>query len=103
MHEILRLLPAGAFVLDLGSRTGSFAANPEWVTVRVDMEVPTEGLRTFVAARAEALTFRKGQFVAVISNHSLEHFERLEQALDEITRVIDPKSSCILPCRIRRL
>lgn len=52
MHEILRLLPAG--VLDLGSRTGSFAANPEWVTVRVDLEVPTEGLRTIVAARAES-------------------------------------------------
>ena len=90
MHEILRLLPAGAFVLDLGSRTGSFAANPEWVTVRVDLEVPTEGLRTFVAARAEALPFRNGQFAAVISNHSLEHFEGLEQALDEIRRVIDP-------------
>jgi hypothetical protein len=26
----------------------------------------------------------------VISNHSLEHFEGLEQALDEIRRVIDP-------------
>jgi hypothetical protein len=52
MHEILRLLPAG--VLDLGSRTGSFAADPERVTVRVDLEVPTEGLRTFVAARAES-------------------------------------------------
>lgn len=26
----------------------------------------------------------------MISNHSLEHFEGLEQALDEIRRVIDP-------------
>lgn len=34
--------------------------------------------------------FRNGQFAAVISNRSLEHFEGLEQALDEIRRVIDP-------------
>lgn len=38
----------------------------------------------------KALPFRNGQFAAVISNHSLEHFEGLEQALDEIRRVIDP-------------
>ena len=90
MHEILRLLPSGTFVLDLGSRTGSFAAEPEWTAVRVDAEVPAECPRTFVPARAEALPFRNGQFVAVISNHSLEHFEGLEQVLDEIRRVIDP-------------
>src|SRR5690242_13899412 len=87
MHEILRLLPARAIILDLGSRTGSFAADPEWITVRVDVEVPTECPRTFVAARAEALPFRNGQFSAVILNHSLEHFEGLDQALDEISRV----------------
>lgn len=90
MHEILRLLPAGAFVLDLGSRTGSFAAEPGWIAVRVDLEVPAGRLPGFVAARAEALPFRDGQFAAVISNHSLEHFEGLAEALAEIGRVIDP-------------
>ncbi len=90
VHDILRLLPPGAFVLDLGSRTGSFAAEPGWITVRVDAEVPAECPSTFVAARAEALPFRDGQFTAVISNHSLEHFEGLEAALEEIRRVIEP-------------
>ena len=52
--------------------------------------MPAERPRTFVAARAEALPFRNGQFAAVISNHSLEHFEGLDKALDEIGRVIDP-------------
>jgi SAM-dependent methyltransferase/DNA-directed RNA polymerase subunit RPC12/RpoP len=92
MHEILRRLPVGAFVLDLGSRTGSFAASAEWIAVRVDAEVPDQCPRTFVAARAEALPFRNGQFAALISNHSLEHFEGLEHALDEIGRVIGPDS-----------
>jgi SAM-dependent methyltransferase len=90
MHEILRLLPARAFVLDLGSRTGSFTAEPGWIAVRVDVEVPAGCPPTFVAARAEALPFRNGQFAAVISNHSLEHFGGLEEALDEIGRVTDP-------------
>jgi ubiquinone/menaquinone biosynthesis C-methylase UbiE len=44
-----------------------------------------------VTARAEALPFRTGQFAAVISNHSLEHFEGLEEALDEIGQVINPQ------------
>ena len=90
MHEIFRLLPARALILDLGSGTGSFAAEPEWVAVRVDAKVPRARPITFVAARAEALPFRNRQFTAVIANHSLEHFERLEEALGEIGRVIDP-------------
>ena len=88
MHEILRLAPRGSYVLDLGSRTGSFA--PETAacaTVCVDAEVPSSHQPLFVAARAEALPFRDGQFAAVISNHSLEHFEGLEQSLNEIGRV----------------
>ena len=60
------------------------------MAVRVDVEVPAGCPRGFVAARAEALPFRDGQFAAVISNHSLEHFEGLEGALDEIGRVTDP-------------
>ena len=91
MHEILRKLPAGALVLDLGSRTGSFAAE-KWgsTAIGVDAEAPG-GTRPqrFVAARAEALPFRGGQFAAVISNHSLEHFEALGASLDEIGRVLD--------------
>ena len=89
MHEILRALPRGAYVLDVGSRTGSFTAGDfPCTTVCVDAEVPSSHQPVFVAARAEALPFRDGQFAAVISNHSLEHFERLEESLSEIGRVI---------------
>jgi len=90
VHEILGLLPSGARVLDLGSRNGSFAAR-EWPfrTVCVDAEVPVRPPACFVAARAEALPFRDGQFAAIISNHSLEHFEALGGALAEIGRVAD--------------
>jgi len=84
------MLPAGASVLDLGSRSGSFAADPRWIVVHADAEIPTNCPSRFVAARAEALPFRNGQFVALVLNHSLEHFEALEEALDEIGRVIGP-------------
>lgn len=42
-----------------------------------DAEVPRTLSRLLVAARTEALPFRDWQFAAVVSNHSLEHFERL--------------------------
>ena len=90
MHEILERLRPGAYVLDLGSRTGSFPSDGlACLTVCVDAQIPAVAPPGFVAARAEALPFRDGQFQAVISNHSLEHFEALDQALDEIGRVVD--------------
>lgn len=89
MHEILRALPRGSFALDIGSRTGSFSTDGlGCTTVCVDAEAPGSPPRLFVAARAEALPFRDGQFAAVISNHSLEHFEALGESLREMGRVI---------------
>ncbi len=89
MYEILRTLPPGSLVLDLGSRTGSFSPDSAaCTTVCVDAEVPASHQPLFVAARAEALPFRDGQFAAVVSNHSLEHFEGLEESLREIARVV---------------
>src|SRR5579864_5057254 len=89
MHEILRHLPAGARVLDLGSRSGSFDASSYPVlVVRADLEVPSDGHRDgFVCADAAALPFATASFDAIISNHSLEHFERLNDALEEMGRV----------------
>jgi len=89
VHGILRLLPRGTCVLDIGSRTGSFSISGlACTTVCVDAEVPSSHPSLFVTARAEALPFRDGQFAAIISNHSLEHFERLEESLHEIGRVV---------------
>jgi len=91
VHEILRRLPPGAYVLDLGSRTGSFPRGGlNGTAVCVDAEIPADRPPLFVAARAEALPFRDRQFTAVISNHSLEHFDGLDESLHEIGRVMAP-------------
>jgi len=91
MHEILRNLPVSARVLDLGSGGGSFGAEhcPHAVIIRLDPEWPTAGAPAgFVQADAAHLPFRDGSFDAVIANHSLEHMQQLEPALDEVDRVV---------------
>ena len=91
MHEILTHLDGG-YVLDLGSRFGSFDPRGRpFVTVRVDLDPPAEGGGACVVkADAARLPFRDGCFAAVISNHSLEHFEQLGEALGEVGRVSGP-------------
>lgn len=93
MDEILRHLPAGARVLDLGSKTGSFPgeACPGAVVVRLDCDplVASPGAE-FVQADAACLPFRTASFNAVIANHSLEHIVELAAALAELGRVIKP-------------
>jgi SAM-dependent methyltransferase len=98
MHEILRHLPEGARVLDLGSRGGSFDASRYPVrVVRVDLEIPGGGSHAaFVQADASSLPFPNASFDAVIANHSLEHFERLEPALQELGRVVRPSGSVFI-------
>jgi Methyltransferase domain len=96
MDEILRNLPAGARVLDLGSLTGSFPADrcPGAVVVRLDLEKPAAGSpRGFVQADAARLPFPDHCFDAVIANHSLEHIRHFENALGEIGRVACPTGS----------
>lgn len=92
MHEILRHLRDGARVLDLGSRSGSFDPGPyPFLTVRLDRECPGgSGSRNFVQADAARLPFPPTSFDAVISNHSLEHFEDLDGALKEVATVLKP-------------
>lgn len=91
MHEILSQLSQG-WVLDLGSRYGSFPAEAfPFSTVRVDLD-PPEGPRAANVVQADAarLPFKDGSFAAVISNHSMEHFERLDESLAEVGRVVAP-------------
>jgi len=91
MHEILRNLPSGARVLDLGALSGSFDISccPSAFTVRVDLERPDGGTTgAFVQADAGRLPFRDDSFDALIANHSLEHIEGLSWALTEMGRVI---------------
>jgi SAM-dependent methyltransferase len=94
VHEILRHLPKGARVLDLGSGSGSFEASRyPIVTLRADLDTPRTAVANFVQCDAAKLPFATGAFSAVISNHSLEHFSDLGSSLREIGRVIRPGGS----------
>ncbi len=95
MHEILRHLAESSIVLDLGSGRGSFDADSHsFMTVRTDLEAP-EGSPpgNFVEADAGALPFKSKIFDAVICNHSLEHFQQLDAALQEVGRVIKDRGA----------
>ena len=97
MHEILRQLPAGARVLDLGSGgSGSVGADqyPLLRFISLDYDLPrAQPGEGFVQGDAARLPFRDHSFAAVIANHSLEHFSSLADALAEIGRVIQPDGS----------
>jgi SAM-dependent methyltransferase len=91
MDEILRNLPAGALVLDLGCDKGSFPAErTRATTVRLDRDVPASRDALFVRGDAARLPFPAASFAAVIANHSLEHFDDLQGVLREIGRVVRP-------------
>ena len=94
MHEILRSLPPGSRVLDLGSKNGSFPARQYALSVfRLDLEAPHNRSRNFVTADAARLPFAAESFACVITNHSLEHIVNLPDALTEIRRVLQPDGS----------
>jgi len=89
VHEILRNLAAGSRVLDLGCAGGSFPpASTAATVVRLDRDAPRGRDAMFVRGDAASLPFANGAFAAIVSNHSLEHFDDLDGALREIGRVI---------------
>jgi SAM-dependent methyltransferase len=94
VDEILRHLPPGAKVLDLGSGRGSFPAR-DLLAIRTDRRRPPDiESGEFVQAHAAQLPFRAGSFQAVICSHSLEHFDELASVLAEIGRVVD-RDGCL--------
>ncbi len=94
MHELLRHLPPGARVLDLGSGGGSFGSSSSpYVVICVDLQPRASSPANTVQADAAKLPFRAASFDAIISNHSLEHFDNLNGALEEIGRVAKPSGS----------
>src|SRR4026208_964055 len=95
MHEILRRLPRESYVLDLGCATGSFDENATQAKcVRLDRDAPVQRHSGALIVQADAakLPSRSAVFQAIISSHSLEHFDDLEGALREMGRVIGPRA-----------
>lgn len=91
MHEILAQLRTGQHVLDLGSGAGSFdATGGPYVAIRADLDRPARLAPNFAQADAAHLPFADATFDAVVSNHSLEHFDDLAGALAEIGRILKP-------------
>lgn len=96
MNELLASLPPGAFVLDLGARSGSFeAARADLRVIRLDLQIPAARRSgCYVSGDAARMPFASAVFDAVISNHSLEHFVEFDATVREIGRVL--KSSGVL-------
>jgi SAM-dependent methyltransferase len=92
MHEILDHLQPGSRVLDLGSHGGSFTSGDyaQLILIAVDILTPNEipACLHFVCGEASQQQFRSRTFDAIILNHSLEHFENLKPAMQEIGRLV---------------
>jgi SAM-dependent methyltransferase len=90
MLHLLRKLPAGSRVLDLGAGPGSFPAErQDLFVVRLDLERPHRlGQGSYVLADAARMPFAIASFDLVISNHSLEHFNELDATIREAGRVL---------------
>lgn len=92
MLNLVRNLPPGSRVLDLGAGPGSFRTDRSDLSiVCLDLAIPwAPGPGSYVAADAARMPFASRSFDLVVSNHSLEHFPELEEAVREIGRVIRP-------------
>jgi len=90
MLELIRQLPSGVRVLDLGARAGSFRTDrSDLCIVRLDLDPPpARKSGCYVRADAARMPFASGVFDLIISNHSLEHFPELEVTVREMGRVM---------------
>lgn len=76
------------------SGAGSFDAGAgPFIAIRADLDRPAIPAVNFVQTDAAGLPFADRTFDAVISNHSLEHFEDLAGVLAEISRVLKPSGA----------
>ena len=94
MNELLTSVAPGGAILDLGCGAGAFLLDDRsFAIVRVDLERPDDRVTNFVQADAAQLPFPASHFDAAVANHSLEHFQNLAGALEEIGRVVKPSGS----------
>ncbi len=91
MDDLVRGLPKGAKVLDLGAGGGSFSyRSTEADVLAVDLAFPSGAQPCFarLTADSRALPFRDGSLDVVVCNHTLEHFEEIDAAVAEIDRLL---------------
>ncbi len=94
MDDWLAELGSGRRALDLGAGSGSFdCSRYSCSVVALDIELDPlkcSGAALRVKAQSERLPFSDRCFDMVICHNSLEHFAKLESALEEIARVLKP-------------
>jgi hypothetical protein len=82
-------LSAADRVLDLGCASGSFRdVDCTAIAIRADLHIQAASVTRGVCCDAAHLPFADRSFAALILNHSLEHFEKLDEVLNEVGRVI---------------
>ncbi len=93
MDDLVRELSPQARVLDLGAGGGSFNySSTAGQVVAVDLSFPAQPQPCLgrLIADSGALPLASASFDVVVCNHTLEHFESLNEAVGEINRVMRP-------------
>jgi SAM-dependent methyltransferase len=97
LPHVLREIPPGSTVLDLGSGPGSFdyAAHPAWRILATDIlplvpPEPRPPQAHWFRADAARLPLASASVDVVIAHYVLEHVTDLEHTLDETARVVKP-------------
>ncbi len=91
MDQLVRRLGPKDRALDLGAGPGSFDyGSTEAQIFAIDLAFPTRCQPSKIRIRADSgrLPLRSASFDVVVCNHTLEHFEKLEEALSELGRVL---------------
>jgi SAM-dependent methyltransferase len=92
VHEVLKILPREAVILDIGSARGSFAGSAVCGSViRIDLGrmSPSDAPNvSHVQADAARLPIRDSSIDYAVCNHSLEHMDDLHGVLAELKRVL---------------
>ena len=105
LHKILKHVPKGASILDIGCGAGqvtNFLEKKGYDVTGIDLsplfikEARKNGEATFKVMDSTSLNFEPKSFDAVISAETLEHIPDPEKALGEMARVLKRKGKMIL-------